>query len=173
MNIEKINVGGTQYDVCDTVTRTAVSDEFSTGETYAAGDYCIYNNTLYKFTAAKSAGAWDGSKAEATQIGEELSQLNGNNVVQGNVIKIGGVVTIQRGVKTISLSTSEQDFEVEFPESFPNTPSVVFSIERFGYASDTFAVLKSRTAQKFTITARSGSSQNLGSTIVWVAVSPD
>ena len=78
MDIEKINVGGTQYDVCDTVARAAVSDEFSTGATYAAGDYCIYENTLYKFTAAKEPGAWDASKVAATQIGDELSQLNGN-----------------------------------------------------------------------------------------------
>lgn len=77
MDIEKINVGGTQYDVCDTVARAAVSDEFSTGATYAAGDYCIYENTLYKFTAAKEPGAWDASKVAATQIGDELSQLNG------------------------------------------------------------------------------------------------
>lgn len=172
MDIEKINVGGTQYNVCDTVARAAVSDEFSTGAAYAAGDYCIYENTLYKFTAAKAPGAWDASKVTATQIGDELSQLNGNNVVQGSVIKIGGVVTIQRGVKMISLSTSEQDFEVEFPENFPTTPSVVFSIERFGYASDTFAVLKSRTAQKFTITAASGQNANLAVSIVWVAISP-
>lgn len=77
MDIEKITVGGTQYDVCDTVARASLSDEFSTGATYAAGDYCIYENTLYKFTAAKSAGAWDGSKVAATQIVDELSQLNG------------------------------------------------------------------------------------------------
>ena len=77
MDIEKINVGGTQYDVCDTVARAALSDEFSTGGTYAVGDYCIYENTLYKFTAAKEPGAWDASKVAATQIGDELSQLNG------------------------------------------------------------------------------------------------
>lgn len=77
MDIEKINVGGTQYDVYDTVARAAISDEFSTGATYAAGDYCIYENTLYKFTAAKAPGAWDASKVTATQIGDELSQLNG------------------------------------------------------------------------------------------------
>ena len=77
MDIEKINVGGTQYDVCDTVARAALSDEFSTGGTYAVGDYCIYENTLYKFTAAKEPGAWDASKVAATQIVDELSQLNG------------------------------------------------------------------------------------------------
>lgn len=77
MDIEKINVGGTQYNVCDTVARAAVSDEFSTGAAYAAGDYCIYENTLFKFTAAKDPGAWDASKVAATQISDELSQLNG------------------------------------------------------------------------------------------------
>lgn len=78
MDIEKINVGGNEYDVCDAAARAMNSDEFSTTATYAAGDYCIYNNTLYRFTADKAAGAWDSSKVAATQIGDELSQLNSN-----------------------------------------------------------------------------------------------
>ncbi len=78
MDIEKISVGGNEYDVCDATARAMNSDEFSTAASYTAGDYCIYNNTLYKFTAAKSAGAWDSSKVAATQIGDELSQLNSN-----------------------------------------------------------------------------------------------
>ena len=90
MDIEKINVGGTQYDVCDTVARAALSDEFSTGGTYAVGDYCIYENTLYKFTAAKEPGAWDASKVAATQIGDELSELNGNmfNIPKKSVVTL-------------------------------------------------------------------------------------
>lgn len=53
-----------------------VSDEFDTTKDYEIGQYCIKDNTLYKFTADKSAGAWDASKAEATNIGAELSALN-------------------------------------------------------------------------------------------------
>lgn len=102
-----------------------------------------------------------------------LSQQYGNNVVQDSVIKIGGSIAIQRGIKTVTLSTSEQDFRIDFPKSFPDTPSVTFSIERFGYASQTYAVLKSRNAQSFTITASSGANANLGVTIVWIAVSPN
>ena len=35
---------------------------FSTVTAYTAGDIVYYNNKLYKFTANKSAGAWDASK---------------------------------------------------------------------------------------------------------------
>ena len=53
-----------------------VSDVFSTTKTYASGDYCIYNDVLYLFTANKDAGPWDASKASATLVGTELSKVN-------------------------------------------------------------------------------------------------
>lgn len=53
-----------------------IADAFSISKSYAAGDYCIYNNTLYKFTAAKSAGAWDAGKVTSTLVATELSGLN-------------------------------------------------------------------------------------------------
>ena len=109
MDIEKINVGGTQYDVCDTVARAALSDEFSTGGTYAVGDYCIYENTLYKFTAAKEPGAWDASKVAATQIGDELSELNGK---------------IQSGTYTVP---SGGNGEIIFDPPFSATPRLVLT----------------------------------------------
>lgn len=38
-----------------------ITDEFSTSVDYAVGDLVIYDKTLYKFTSAHSAGAWDPS----------------------------------------------------------------------------------------------------------------
>ena len=75
--IDKANVGGAVHEINDTGARGMISpDVFSTAAAYEAGEYCIYNNTLYKFTEAKSAGAWDDSKASATDIASELSALN-------------------------------------------------------------------------------------------------
>ena len=53
-----------------------VSDAFNADKAYSTGNYCIYGDTLYKFTAAKSAGAWDASKVASTNVGTELSALN-------------------------------------------------------------------------------------------------
>lgn len=53
-----------------------ITDAFSTSQAYNAGDYCIYNNTLYRFTENKTAGEWDDSKVTSTLIGTELSGLN-------------------------------------------------------------------------------------------------
>lgn len=81
--IDKANVGGTVHDINDTGARGMISpDVFSTAAAYEAGEYCIYNNTLYKFTEAKSAGAWDDSKASATDIASELSALNSSITVK-------------------------------------------------------------------------------------------
>lgn len=53
-----------------------IAEKFSTESAYAAGEYCINDGEFEKFTAAKSAGAWDASKATETTVGEELTALN-------------------------------------------------------------------------------------------------
>lgn len=99
-----------------------------------------------------------------------LSQQNGKITASGGVVKIGGVVILQRGVTSVTLSTTEQDFAINFHEDFLDWPSVVFSVQRFGYAAQTHAVLKSRSAQGFTITASSDADANLTVTISWIAM---
>ena len=70
---------GTVIDLKDQSMRNMTGDAFSTSSTYAVGDYCIYNNKLYKCTTAIStAGAWDSSKWTETQIADEFSSLNSN-----------------------------------------------------------------------------------------------
>ena len=76
MNIEKINISGNEYDIKDANAQAMISDEFDSGTSYITGDYCIYENVLYKFTSNKSAGAWDSGKVTATNIDTELSSLN-------------------------------------------------------------------------------------------------
>lgn len=49
---------------------------FDPEQDYTAGQYVTYNKQYWKFTATKSAGAWDASKAVATNVGTELSSVN-------------------------------------------------------------------------------------------------
>lgn len=76
MSIEKINVGGNEYDVCDAQARAMAADAFSEGESYTAGKICIHENKLCMFTADKSAGPWDASKVKETTLAEIYSELN-------------------------------------------------------------------------------------------------
>lgn len=55
-----------------------ISDEYDSTKTYAKGDYCIYNNTLYKCkTAISTPEEWNASHWDATIVTDELSQLKG------------------------------------------------------------------------------------------------
>lgn len=54
---------------------TNLASTFSSATAYSAGDYVIYNDLLYVFTADHAAGAWSGSDAEQVTVGEELSSL--------------------------------------------------------------------------------------------------
>lgn len=50
-----------------------IIDEYDGTSTYAVGDYCIYNNTLYKCTTAiTTAEEWNASHWTAVQISTEL-----------------------------------------------------------------------------------------------------
>lgn len=46
--------------------------EYSTGGSYAAGDYCIRDGKLYKALEAVSGGAWDGTKWEEARLTDDL-----------------------------------------------------------------------------------------------------
>lgn len=62
--------------------KDVISDKYDSSKTYAVGDYCIYNDTLYKCkTAVTSAEEFNSSKWEATNCGKELVALNSNLIV--------------------------------------------------------------------------------------------
>ena len=64
-----------------------VSDAFSVSRAYAVGEYCIYENHFYKFTSAKSAGAWDSTKVQETTLAAEQSSTNSNLTNLGTDVK--------------------------------------------------------------------------------------
>lgn len=77
MNIDRINVGGNLYDVCDTNARAMISDEYNSATQYNAGDYCIWENTLKKANKS-TTGTYDHTAWDDTNIGEVVGELNQN-----------------------------------------------------------------------------------------------
>ena len=59
----------------------SIGDAFSGEKAYAVGEYAIYENVLYEFTAAKAAGPWDPDAATPTTIAEVVRELNGNMIL--------------------------------------------------------------------------------------------
>lgn len=93
-----------------------IGDAFSTTKAYSTGDYCIYNDVLYKFTADKDAGPWDASKASATLVGTELSKVNSSNNSQASLIN---GATVFQGVNKIIKkgNTAFLSLGVQLPEN--------------------------------------------------------
>ena len=65
IDVESIN------DRIDDV-RDDVAEQFSTSETYKAGDIVMHNDLLYKFKTDHSAGAWNSAEVDATNIAGEI-----------------------------------------------------------------------------------------------------
>jgi len=63
-----------------TAAANALANEaptFSDSAKYAAGDYVVYENYLYRFVSPHSAGAWTGTDVAAVNIGTDLFNLRG------------------------------------------------------------------------------------------------
>ena len=70
----------------DEAIEGSMGDAFSEEKSYAVGDYAIYKDVLYKFTAAKTAGSWDAAKVRAVTVVGEVCSLNANiTTVSGKI----------------------------------------------------------------------------------------
>lgn len=58
--------------------------EFSTTSTYEKGQYVMYNDKFYEFTAAKSAGSWSDSYVKETSIIKFIMTHSLYNTMSGN-----------------------------------------------------------------------------------------
>ena len=66
-----------------------VSDVYSGSTTYSVGDYCIYDNKLYRcITGITTAEAFDSAKWQETKVGEEVRKLS--NPLKGKKVMFFG-----------------------------------------------------------------------------------
>ena len=78
-NVTAINknyvYNGTEWleysDALDNSCQDMISDQYDSSHSYVIGDYCIYNNTLYRATA-NTTGNWDSTKWTQTTIAAQL-----------------------------------------------------------------------------------------------------
>ena len=78
--LDKVSLGGTLYDVTDTKGRAMIAPKEETSTAFAAhaaGEYFIYNGTLYKATEGINVGdtITPGTNCESATVGEEISGL--------------------------------------------------------------------------------------------------
>ena len=71
ISTNQTNILSTQGMICDT--------EFSTSTAYAVGDIVTYNNSLYEFTSAHSAGAWTGNDVTEVNVTDMVSTKIGSS----------------------------------------------------------------------------------------------
>lgn len=125
--INKINVGGVLYDVQDLEASTAVpqikqmiSNVESTPATaaHAAGSYLIYNNTLYRSSAAIAVG-------DALTVGTNIAAVSGGlagdvadlkSAIKNNYVELSNVATWELGAYLASNGTAiDNDKRIRTP----------------------------------------------------------
>ena len=53
----------------------SIANQFSTTKTYINGNIVLYNHSLYRFKAIKTAGAWDASAVEKISINDIIGDM--------------------------------------------------------------------------------------------------
>lgn len=69
--IKQAEKDGTLYEL----NPRSVAEQFSASTAYAAGDHVYYDGTLYCFTTAHAAGAWNANHVTTVTVGDEITNL--------------------------------------------------------------------------------------------------
>lgn len=69
---------GDEYKIGDKTVRESVAEEFDSTATYADGDYCMYEGTLYKFNKSHT-GDWVAADADTVQLVKEMKGSSGGD----------------------------------------------------------------------------------------------
>ena len=72
---------GTTYTLIDLDLREMIAPNFNAEASYEVGDYVIYDvvgtdDSLYRFTSAHPAGAWNSADVELVVVGNELKRIS-------------------------------------------------------------------------------------------------
>lgn len=98
VNTQANQISDVRQDSEDMITANNEGAAATSTKAYAIGDYFIYNDVLYKATAAIAVGDTivPNTNCKATNVDTELTQVN-NELNKGNVYVIGdGVKTVQQ-----------------------------------------------------------------------------
>lgn len=114
-NMDKIDVQMKKNADSAQQSKDIVSDEYSATNMYAVGDYCIYENVLYKCKTAITTGEeFDSNKWVQTTCGTEFGELNSNLNEQGlfkkTTIKINSGISYENG----GVYTAEKTFSTDY-----------------------------------------------------------
>lgn len=115
------------------LSKKNIGDAFSSEKTYAVGEYAIYGNELYKFTAEKVAGEWDPDVVMAVKVADELNSLNGNLTASGIVLWENPDPTASFAAQNITLSSdSYSTYEVFYTSRDSNGMMSQKSMKNYG-----------------------------------------
>lgn len=121
-----INGGG----VNDTFINPQIAPDFSTSTAYAIGKYVTYQGQTYRFTAAKTAGAWDSTKVTAVNLAGDTDTTLTVSGMAADAKTVGDKTLINYGSITAANYPSAKNFPnrsivfVPSAEQIADLPSV-------------------------------------------------
>lgn len=126
-SIDKINVGGVDFDINSSPTPVMAPVETGTTATqpYAVGDYVIVGSTLHEVTAAIAIGGTftEGTNiSTSTSLGDEIKQLN-NDLTDYSVNTPLRNVTYYNGKLYQITSTGQRGSEIKMGTLVPSFKS--------------------------------------------------
>ena len=116
-----------------TATLNRLVPQFSTSVSYTKGQYTNYNNQLYRFTADKSAGAWDSTKVESATLQDLVDDVND---AVASVNGKANIIDLENGTLVVAKSLTSKQLENVSDES-GSTQDAPFNFQATGTDNNT------------------------------------
>ena len=142
-----------------------IGEGFNANKSYAIGDYCVNESSLWEFTAEKGTGAWDSSKvtqrsvigliqslqSRVSTLETQVSSLNANNDIKRiQLYREYCVVYKRNGIVTITGSSADYQIEAgkyvaitTLPEGYRPPTTMYMSVNNFGGTTTIFGRIES------------------------------
>ena len=88
--------------------KNMITPVFDTQTIYAVGDYCIYNNGLYKCTTAHT-GAWSANDFTSVNVMDEVKNASGGGGIS-DIIHLQNIISIDTLVEPVKVTGSMYDY---------------------------------------------------------------
>lgn len=130
-------------------------DKFSATKAYTIGDYCIYEDVLFKFIADKEAGEWDETTVERTKLTTEIQSSNSK---------------IEFGIATIDMSTTGTKNQTIAFGPFAAAPIAILAMFQQRTGENAIISVSNITASDFIVRAKCVQAGGKTDPFAWIAL---
>ena len=162
-----VDSAGNILSIVDYEARNIIAPAYSISRTYTVGEYCIYNNKMYKCTiSVDTPGSFDPNNWSEITNSDELSELHSS--LTNREKHIGGLVYVYWNAVSVTIdfggaipteaTSNANTIIATLPSDVPKPSTTKYAVASCGGSSNRFALVAIQTNGNILVYNYSGAS---------------